>query len=421
MSDVPANNNAATTAQGDEEQASARAWIIFGLLSAIGTVGSTLSVTFGIMLPEIRKEIDISPIMAGTLTYIFMLYNAVTAIPLSTFFSRFNPVRLVMISTVVGAAFVVLQGFAASLLALAATRILFVAVSSVNNPSRTILTQQWFPLRQISTVNGIGLATTGASQAIVVAVTPFLMAMLGGWRPVFWLVGAWTAVMCVLWVAFARQRRTEAFEQGFKAQNKPPFRAIWKYKWLFLVVLGMWGAGVPWSAVITFFPTLLKDQRGISLASVGIIFSAMYAAWCAGSLLAGYADRYIPRRVIVAGSGVLLTTCHLLMLFAGTPWVIVVLGAGVGIGWIMTPIIQTLPYYLPGVKPREVAVLASFVGMGVGLGLGTGGIIAGVIIQVTGSVLTGLLVVSFLPLLMVVVGVVYPFEQRAKMKQPQPA
>jgi hypothetical protein len=63
---------------------------------------------------------------------------------------------------------------------------------------------------------------------------------------------------------------------------------------------------------------------------------------------------------------------------------------GLGIVWIIHPVIQVLPFELPGISSREVAVVNALVLTLTGLGFAVGSVVTGTVAQITGSVETGL-------------------------------
>ena len=72
------------------------------------------------------------------------------------------------------------------------------------------------------------------------------------------------------------------------------------------------------------------------------------------------------------------------------PWLLMLLITGLGIVWIITPVIQVLPFEFPGISPREVAVVNALVLTLMGLGFAVGPVVTGLIEQITGSLETGL-------------------------------
>lgn len=405
-----------------EEKAPARGWVIFGLFSSLTTFGAVVSFTWGVMLPEVRKEIPMSLTAAASLASVFNLFNALMAVPISNWFSRYNPVRLVAISGVLGAGFLLLQAFAWSFASLFAARFLFVVFQSIKNPARTLLIQQWLPMRSIGLANSVGFFVHSLTQTFGITLAAVVVTAVGGWRPTYMIMAAVMVTQVVAWGVIARQRRTASFEAAFHSQGKTPMAALLKYPRFWLMAIGLWGGCLPWASFLVFLPTFLIEYRGASLQVAGVATGMQYAGQTVGALAAGVLDRVVPdRRLLVAGSGVVLTVCPILVLLTHNLYLVMALNLVNGLGWGMFPIIQTLPFHLPGIKPREIAVMTGLIMMGTGLGFGFGPLIAGVAEQATGSLFGALLVLSCFPVLLIVAGLLYPRQARAERPQAQPA
>ena len=65
---------------------------------------------------------------------------------------------------------------------------------------------------------------------------------------------------------------------------------------------------------------------------------------------------------------------------------------GIGLAWVAVPAIEMLPFELPGIHPREVAVVFVMYVTLFGLGFAVGPVIVCIVAQVSGSAQTGLIV-----------------------------
>ena len=83
------------------------------------------------------------------------------------------------------------------------------------------------------------------------------------------------------------------------------------------------------------------------------------------------------------------------------PWAFSRAGCG-------SPTIEVLPFEFPGIRPREVAVIASLVKTLSGLGFAMGPVVTGVVTQYTGSLQTGCLTLCGLTSVGIIAGLLYP-------------
>ena len=78
------------------------------------------------------------------------------------------------------------------------------------------------------------------------------------------------------------------------------------------------------------------------------------------------------------------------------------------VGWSFFPVLMTIPFELPGIKPREVAVVTASVYTIVWIGAFVGPIFAGVVQEVSGSQRAGLLITGLAPLTLIIAAILLP-------------
>jgi hypothetical protein len=68
--------------------------------------------------------------------------------------------------------------------------------------------------------------------------------------------------------------------------------------------------------------------------------------------------------------------------------------SGLGSLWIVSSVLEVLPFEFPGIQPREVAVMASLIRVLMGVGFASGPMLIGWVAAWTGSLQTGLFVLG---------------------------
>ena len=112
-----------------------------------------------------------------------------------------------------------------------------------------------------------------------------------------------------------------------------------------------------------------------------------------GSLFGGFVNRRVPNRKTLLAAPVLVKAAlAVLATIKSNSILLAVLLTGIGLVWVAVPAIEMLPLELPGIQPREVAVVSALYGTVFGLGFSIGPIIVGIVAQVSGSAQTGLIV-----------------------------
>ena len=164
-----------------------------------------------------------------------------------------------------------------------------------------------------------------------------------------------------------------------------------------------------WTTVLTFLPTILEEQRGIAISAGSMLFGFMYYVLIPGGLLGSRIFQHITdRRLMVLLPAAMNTLFTVMALLAGNQLLVAVALTGVGLVWVFVPAMEILPFEFRGIRAREVSVLAGLVQTFGAIGFGGGPLLAGVLAQASGSVVTGVLVVGGLTGLAILAAAMLP-------------
>ena len=100
-------------------------------------------------------------------------------------------------------------------------------------------------------------------------------------------------------------------------------------------------------------------------------------------------------RTVLLGTGAIMAVTFAAMALTGSLPVLVVLTIVNGVAWGFWPVLYSVPFNLPGIRPREIAVSLAFVQMSSSAGIALGPLVAGIIQELTGDLRLSLIVVSF--------------------------
>lgn len=158
----------------------ARGWAVLLLFRAQGSSVILVSYTFGLFLPFIRDDLDISLLQAGLLQGVWWVTAATFALPFSAWLSRFRPVPVVLLSLILALPFLFMQAVATSFSFLILTRFCFVLFHVMATPGRTLLLQQWAAPRQYAQINSVGLSQHSVILALAVSTSALFITAVGG-------------------------------------------------------------------------------------------------------------------------------------------------------------------------------------------------------------------------------------------------
>jgi predicted MFS family arabinose efflux permease len=388
-----------------------RGWLV-ALLSRLQVSSVVLiSYTFGIFLPFIRQDLSLSPLEAGLLQSAWWVTSALLALPCSVWFSRCRPVLLVLTSLVLGLPFLVVQGLAQHFLVLFLARFFFVVCHVIATPARPLLLQQWVAPPQYALVNAVGLSQHSVLLAAAISSSAWLITTLGSWRLAYGLQSGFLLVQTLLWLVVARDDKApvQGLQRVLQEPLHTPLRALRAYPQGWLLGVTMLALSATWAALVTFLPTLLLEQRDIPPTLSGPLLGCLYYGLIPCALLGGVlAQRVQQRKLLLWVPALCNTLFGVLITCTSSPGLLIVLLTGVGVVWIVSPVIDVLPFEFPNIHPREVAVIESLVKTCAGLGFAAGPLVTGLVTELTGSLQMGLLVLCVLTGVGVLAGWWYP-------------
>ena len=394
---------------------SARGWAVLLLFRAQGSSVILVSYTFGLFLPFIRDDLDISPLEAGLLQGVWWVTAATVALPSGAWFSRFRPVPVVLASLLLSLPFLFLQALATSFAFLLLARLFFVLCHVMTTPARTLLLQQWAAPRQYAQINSVGLSQHSVMLALAVSTSALLITGIGSWRTAYFLMGGLMLVQVFAWVLVAQERKAlvQSFHSQLQKQEGAPLRALVLYPQGWIIAAMMFFLSATWTAMVTFLPTLWLEERGMSLTLGGPLLGFLYYGLIPSGLFGGFLAHKVQNRKLLLGVPALFNVLFgVAITVTPNPILLMFLITGLGIVWVATPAINVLPFEFPGIRPREVAVISSLVVTFSGLGFAAGPVVTGLVAQLTGSLQMGLVTLCLFTGLGVIVSAFYPGSDR---------
>jgi cyanate permease len=247
--------------------------------------------------------------------------------------------------------------------------------------------------------------------AIAISTSAWLITVAGSWRLVYGMLSAFLLGQTLLWWVVAREESApvQGLQHALEAPQETPLRALRAYPQGWLVGVTMLALSATWTAIVTFLPTLLLEQRGMPPGQSGPLLGCLYYGLIPCALLGGVLERRVKRRALLLWVPALCNTLFGVMLtYTAAPWLLIVLLTGVGVVWIVSPVLEVLPFEFPGIRPREVAVVTSLIRTCSGLGFAVGPMVVGLVAQLSGSLETGFFVLCASTGVGVIAGWLYP-------------
>lgn len=389
-------------------------WVVIVTLFLHQQATLILTSALGLLLPLLERDLDFTPRFAGWLGASRFLGPILLTLPASLYLARMrSPLTYAGLLGASGCLMVATGLAPSAIFLLIGLAVYSTAAMLVQIPqARTRL--QWVGPHEFGLVVGItlGLAAGGQSSAIVAV--PYLLPLLGGWRGLFFVVGAFTLLMAVLWpliLRIGRGREVKPPEDAPEAAvplRETLARAV-RHRTFALVGLTLLANAGAWAGFQLFLPSYLHDERGIDLRTVGWVAGVMPLGGMLGTVVGGwFSDRLGRRRPAIWPLALMQPACYLLLLAPLPVPVLMLLGFLVGLGvWAPGTALNTMAHEVPGASEDDVVVgqgvVRSLMGLGnlafpVAIGLAAGSLSLG-------ASLAGL---SLLPLAVAALGWLLP-------------
>ncbi len=376
----------------------------FNVAHASAIVGALV---LGVLLPTMSEDLGLSPLQQGWLGSSAIIGSLILSIPFGLWFSRYRPMILTAITLFLGAGFVFMQAAASNFAILLLGRLLFGITPVAREASRVLLVRQWLPAREIQLSSGILNAVFGISLTVSFVVAPLMLeAFDNNWRTTLYAWGYFSIGMAVAWVLLGRENRTVEYEQDAGSQEGSPMKSLFKYKEPWLLGVAILGYAIAQMSQFTFWPTFMKDEYGMSEVRAGMVIGVVGVVVAAGGLvMLPVIKRFGGYRIPLIGIGILIAATNLAVLFTGSMPILV--GAfiinGLARGGFWIPF-TSLPFELPGILPREAAVVQGMMFSMLWLGSFVGPLLVAVIQTATGSLQLAMIISALCPIAVSVTG-----------------
>ncbi len=271
-------------------------------------------VCVAVAAPDIQKAFSFTPAEMGLVFSIFSLSYFLGQAPWGVAADRFGARWIVAFAILGWSVFTGLTGVAWSLASLLAIRFIFGLLEAALSPSVATAFSRWTLNTERATAFGAYLGGGRLGGAITPALATLLLLSVG-WRAMFFVFGAVGVLACVVWLYWYRDNpadhpRVNAAEAEILARDAATAgpRRTGSASWgpilrsprLWRLLGAAFGSTFMWQFYITWFPTYLKENRGMGPAEVsfyaGLPFLAgMIATWGGGVLTDIIGRKYHPR------------------------------------------------------------------------------------------------------------------------------
>jgi ACS family hexuronate transporter-like MFS transporter len=284
------------------------------------------------------------------------------------------------------------HGFAGSVVALAASRLLLGAGEGGGFPAATRAVAEWFAPQHRAAAMGIVKAGTAVGAVAAAPIIALILTHVGwlhlsSWRWVFFITGGFGLVWAGWWWAIYQSPERADTGVGNSSSESPSLRSLLRHREVLGVVFAKFLSDGAWYFYLFWLPKYLFETRAFDLNQAASIGWIPYMASGVGSLLGGWLSSWLlgrslsvnaARKIALGASAALMPWVMLVPSIGSIPMVLFLFSLAFFGQQSWSTLVMTLPTDL--VPQGALGKLAGLVGMGGAFG----GIVMG---QVAGWVL----------------------------------
>ena len=287
----------------------------FGMLALLllaTTINYVDRSNLSIVAPFLSQELGLDPVQMGLLFSAFAWSYAIANLPGGWIIDRFGSRIVYGLAQLAWSSATLALGLVSGFTALFGLRFAVGLAEAPAFPVNNRVVSTWFPQRE----RGRATSTYASGQYIGSALLSpvlFWMATHHGWRSVFWCTGIAGVASALVWLAVYREpresTRANAAELdlitagGALTSMAPREHVTWPQVARLLRERQVWALGLGKFAVmsslyflLTWFPTYLVRERGLTSLKAGAATSLPYIAATIGVLLGGVWSDWLLRR-----------------------------------------------------------------------------------------------------------------------------
>ena len=385
-------------------------WAIMGLWLLASVAGFMMVISVGLLLPSISADLSLTPTQQGFYGSAAFLGNLFLTLPISWWVSRYRPKILTTVTFTLSSALMFVQGWGPNFAILLLGRLGYGVSTLAREPARVLLMHRLFTPREFILVSSVYNLLFGLVVGGGLVLTPIILSRVeDDWRSVLLTFAVTLGVLAILWAILGSDGEEDSESEQQETDTGDDRLGIIKrvlgYRELWIAGAGSMGTTMAWSSFVNFYPTLMLDVYDVSLNWTGVLLAIGIAT---GGPSGVALSRIVPmvsgnrRRNILQAIGVTMVVTYLAMTLTDSIPLLIVITLVSGLAQGYWPVLNSIPFYLPGIRPRESAVALSFM-MTLGtFGVATGPALVGALQDRLGDLRLAMIIISFAPAMLVI-------------------
>ena len=369
------------------------AWVILTVVYLASVVAAFNQFKIPPLMPVLMRTFQIDLTQAGLLMSSIAVIGLVLALPTGIILQRLGSKATILIALGLMAIGSVIGALSASYVLLVISRVLEgmgIGLIGVAAPATIAM---WFPPEKQGTPMGIWATWVPVGSVAAYNLAPMLVPSLG-WGAVWW-IGAGSALITMVFSGLLITRPPASEPADSSAPEAPSLREALSNRSIWLLALEFACFNLALISIATYYPTFLNQVRGYPLGQAAFISSITTILVLFSAPAAGWVSDRIGSRRLVFSLPFLAVAVFLIFPFQVTGWqiVAVMVVQGLIVGAIPTATFAAVSEVMR--KPQWAGLGLAVVLMGQSLGQLLGPILFGEIVERSGWVMAGYMMIPF--------------------------
>ena len=256
-------------------------WVMIGMIFMLTVINYIDRMTLSVLAPTIMEEFKMTNVDYSRVVTMFLIAytisQSVSGKILDRIGTRLGFIIFVSIWTVSS----MLHATARSVLQLGVFRFMLGFGEAGNWPGAAKVAAEWFPVKERAFA--MAIFNAGASVGAVVAPPLIIWVQLNfGWRYAFFIGSSLAFIVMLLWIVFYRtpdkHPTLSDAERAYILSDQPqvagPRRAwlsLFRHRQVWALIVGRLLTDPIWWFLISWLPNYLKNERGFSIALIGML------------------------------------------------------------------------------------------------------------------------------------------------------
>lgn len=274
----------------DAQKPGLRAFVSLVILSAIVGLNTVDRNMFGLLLPQIQQDIELSDTALGFLMGpAFVIIYSVAGVPLAWLADRTNRRNIIAIGLAFWSAVTIATGFASSFIHLLFARMALGVGEATNMAPTSALIADMFPGR--TRVLAMSVFAAGGPLAIMLCY-PFIgwIASDYSWRaafPLMGLIGIGVAILTMLAVKEPPRQKSAGSRSGKPVAMTEAVKISFTSPAFLLICAGGTMVSINYSALLAWLPSFMLRVHGMDAAATGLLLGTYKGLIGVGATIAG--------------------------------------------------------------------------------------------------------------------------------------